>query len=187
MAKYKRYWYIKANRKEWNKDKENSNIRNLDWALIVNHPDYEEGVYFDANKMIRDYFEQAQEGDIVILHSTHKQNTRYSKEDNIDKKFVPSPRIVGISTISKGLNDNNEDEIDAIDISVEFMSIFRKPVLVKNIDFENNDILRYAEPFKKGTNRFTLTELEEEQYEELKRIIIKENPDAEEDFEALEE
>ena len=184
---YKRYWYIKANRQKW-KDKHNSENNNLDWGLIRNNDEYSDGVLFSASHMIRDYFEQMQPDDIVVLHSTHKANTKYNpKEYDTEKKFVPAARIVGISTVNEALHYEDRYDDEMISVNTKDMVYFRKSIPLKEI--KKNELLCKAEPFndRGGKSRFTLTELEKEEYEELKEIILEENPDAEEKLEELEE
>ncbi len=183
----KRIFYLKANRKEWN-DKFNEKNKNLDWTLIKNRPTYEGGVLYSARHKKRDYFELVKPGDLVILHSTHIHSSRKNKEGTIDRQeFIPKPRIVGISKIKKRLYYDDRYKDYVINIDVKNMILFNKHIEIRELDIIHNNLLKNAEPFKVGSNRFGLTELKKEEYEIIMDKIINKNPELKNKIKQLEQ
>ncbi len=165
----KKIFYIKANREKWY-DEKYPELENLDWGLIQDNEHYEEGVLFSANKMIKEYFEQAREGDIILLHSTHNLNLNTKSK----RKFVPDGRIVGVGLIKESIHP--ELGRDGFWISIQPKIIFSKQIRIRELDL-NELGLNEIEPFKKGTNRFALTKLSEEEFNKLCELIINKNPE----------
>lgn len=181
----KRIFYLKANREKWH-DKLDKSNNNQDWLLAIKNPSYKEGILFSATHKIRDYFEHAQKGDMVILHSTHTVKTRNGEELVSRPKFVPQPRIVGISIINSSMYFDEEYKEDMISVDVKNMHVLPRPVHLKELELKSNPILNTAEPFRSGTNRFVMTSLNDGEYIELKKNILKKNPESKNAIENLE-
>ena len=165
----KRYWYIKANREKW-KDEKDPSHDHLDWVSASKHPAYAEGVLFDATSQLRDYFEQVQPDDIVVLHSTHVSNS--NKKSKV--RFLPRPRIVGIGKIIESIHKAPNRSGEWITVKIEL--IIPKPIVLREVRVYDNHILKLSEPYKLGTNRYCLTELKKIEYDEIKKMILEINP-----------
>ena len=154
----KNVYYVKANKKiKWIGEYENG----FDWYMIGDDRKKKEVLFPDGKKF--EYFIEAGEGDILILHSVMVE---------INGKLKPMPRIVGIGIISKRRHFDAKEGKKGCYLT-EFRKVIElsKPILVKDI----KDKIPNAEPYKLGSNRCAITKLDADEYNIIKKVILSRN------------
>lgn len=151
------WWYIKAGPKwDWRSKKPGESIR------------------FSADTKKGQYWREAAKDDIVVCHSTQKLRKKHS--------YFPQITAIGVISLpyrweyAKDLLSESGDTLhDGYYVKITKKIDVRSPLQIGELT--ENKLLEEAEPFKPGTNRFTITKLEKYQYLEIKRLILEKNPD----------
>jgi hypothetical protein len=141
-------YYVKSNRHiDWKG-------KPADWEFFkVN-----EEIPFGAETRKMQHWETAREGDIIVGHSIYYKGPKGLP--------VHQPRITALGKVVKA----KENGVVVIRKVLHLDS----PIDLSSDVIESNS-LENAEPYAKGSNRYTIARLKKEEYAQLQRLIIKAN------------
>ena len=157
-------YYVKANRNDWHYPEGSHNP--TDWE---NLPLGEEQDFATFTRITQQW-KSMRSGDIVIGHCSFQ-----SVETKRGKKVVPQARIAAIGLVVDGPHYSNDLQTEAVTIK-KVVGLKRPILLTAELIKKNN--LEEAPPFKAGSNRCTITRLNETEYERILALIFQENPEA---------
>lgn len=164
------YFYVKVNLEDWKR----GNKEYFDWDIMEVD---EEEEFFTYHKNVK-YWLEAVKGDIIICHSSYIKVKSHSAR----LKFVPKPRITAISVVTKGRHTSSEKNDEVVTIKKRI----HIPRPLFKWEIEDNRIISESEPYKLGTNRYTITKLTQKEYREFVNEILKKNPELKDSIEKLE-
>lgn len=147
------YYYIKTNRENWK-----FNDQPTDWDNFPLNNEQEFGT-FTKNQL---YWKNLKKGDVIIGHSSYLSTIKRG-----EKKVTPCPRISAIAIVTKEEHYSKELDSDSVTLKkiIEFSPI---PISIEVLKKYN---LITLEPFKLGSNRFTITKLSFQEFEKIINLI----------------
>ena len=155
------YYYVKANRQtegfDWDTDK--LPLGKTQW--------------FSTHTRNRLYWKSLRKGDIIIGHSSYISSFIKGKQ-----KFTPLPRISAIAIVEKEEHYNGQRGQEEV-ILKKLIELYPVRITKDKLNKQGllnlkNDI-KTAEPFRLGTNRCTITRLNEDEFEKIIKLIQDEN------------
>ncbi|HIH91518.1 TPA: hypothetical protein HA281_01830 [Candidatus Woesearchaeota archaeon] len=163
-------YYVKVNRREWKYPWPNGQPTDWDNFPLNKEQDFRS---FTKNKL---YWKSLKIGNIIIGHSSYI-STKIKGED----KFMPLPRISAIAIVTREEHYSDASESDRVTLKkvIELTPI----KLTKDIIKKNK--LSNAEPFRLGTNRYTITKLSNEDFQNIVKIIEEFNPSIKKELKKL--
>lgn len=162
-------WYLKANPRKWHDNL--YNWHNKDWREAKSHKGYYGRVLYPCDRKDKRYFEAAEKGDLVLLHS--------SEERLSPKKYRIRPRLVGVGQITKPKHQD-ADRVNLGDknyyVQVTIRHLFKEDIPL--FEIKSLSGLENAEPFRKWTFRYALTKLSPSEFRSIRQLILKKDPSA---------
>lgn len=164
------YYFVKANRDEWRIP--------LDGGIPTDWENFHVGESHPFATWTKNqaYWKSLKKGDVIIgqsIYAAKKPNPdkKSKKKQSSKAEFTYLPRISAIVQVEQEERYSDLLKTDAVTLK---KVIHLRPVFItKEIISELSDI----EPFKPGYNRFTITKLNEEEFNRIIVLIKRDNPD----------
>ena len=161
------YYYVKASRKDWKYPGDEG--RPTDWDNFPTGKTHKFATW--TKNQIN--WKILKVGDLIIGQSI------YSSGKPKSKSFRYLPRISAIIRVKKEEHYDNEFECDVVTLKKE---IGFRPLLLTGRILSS---LPKAEPFKPGSNRYTITKLTESEFQTILDLIVEQEPDIHEKVDQL--
>lgn len=151
-------YYVKASRKDWDYPKGSKIPTDWDNFPLGKSQDFATWTKYQI------YWKSLKQGDIVVGQCV------YSSGDPKKKTFTYLPRISAIAIVEKE-EHFSKDDLNTDAVTLQKVIKLRPLFLTKDIIKK----LSKLEPFKPGFNRYTITKISKEEFDQIIELLQKEN------------